>query len=248
MKKYLSVFLAFCTLIACKKDETLRYNNITMGNIHGEQIVSDQGNTFNIAEKLFDVDLASFKSGRVMVMCDVLKETSEKTYDVRLTGISEVLTKKVKTMEDSTPEEDLATDDPLIIREIWASGGYLNMAIEIAYKIGSESYHYINLLCEEDQQTEDGYTFILRHNASGEVPSTDDREYFVSTGYVSFPIAGIIAEDSAKVTLKWNSFKFENGMHDFFESESLVKGFNWSRDEFEHTPAGVQLKSAAVLK
>ena len=182
MRKYICTLLALMALTACKKDETLRYNNMTMGNIHGEQIISDQGNTFNITESLFDVNLDSFPNGRVMVLCDVLKETSEKTYDIRLTGISNVLVKDVKTMADSTPEEDLTADDPLILREIWYSGGYLNMNIEIAIKHGSESVHYINLLRNENDQKEGEYTFILRHNALGEVPSADDREYSSSTG------------------------------------------------------------------
>lgn len=248
MRKYICTLLALMALTACKKDETLRYNNMTMGNIHGEQIISDQGNTFNITESLFDVNLDSFPNGRVMVLCDVLKETSEKTYDIRLTGISNVLVKDVKTMADSTPEEDLTADDPLILREIWYSGGYLNMNIEIAIKHGSESVHYINLLRNENDQKDGEYTFILRHNALGEVPSADDREYSTSMGYVSFPIAGIIDGDSAKIALEWKSFKMENGWYDLTKSESISKEFNWNRSGYEHTPASAQLKSAAVLK
>ncbi len=240
--------MTLLALTACKKDETLRYNNMTMGNIHGEQIISDQGNIFNITESLFNVNLSSFQNGRVMVLCDVLKETSDSTYDIRLTGISDVLTKKVKTMEDSTPEEDLTADDPLILREIWYSGGYLNMSIEIAIKGGSESVHYINLLRNENGQKDGEYTFILRHNALGEVPSADDREYSTSIGYVSFPIAGIINGDSAKINLEWKSFSTDKGWYNFLESQSIRKEFNWTRNGYEHTPASVQMKSAAVLK
>lgn len=248
MRKYFYTLLALCALTACKKDDTLRYGNMTMGNIHGESIISDQGNTFNIAENLFNINLSACKSERVMVLCDVLKETAENTYDIRLTGLTEVLAKNVKTMADSTPEEDLTTDDPLIIREIWYSGGYLNVSIEIAIKAGSGSIHYINLIHEENQEQDGEYTFILRHNASGEVPSADDREYSTSIGYVSFPIAGIIKGEAAKLNLKWKTFKVRNGWYDFYESESVDKGFNWSRSDYEHTPASIQLKSAAVLK
>ena len=248
MRKYLYTLLAICALASCKKDETLRYNNMTMGNIQGESIISDQGNTFNIAETYYDVDLKLFESGRVMVLCDVLKKTSDNTYDIRLSSIVGVLAKEVKTMDESTSEENLEIDDPLIIREIWYSGGYLNMGIEFARKAGSESIHYINLIQKGTEQEEGQYTFILRHNALGEVPSADDREYSSSTGYVSFPIAGIIKEDSAKISLEWNSFKIKNGWYNFFECESVSKGFNWSRNGYEHAPAGNMLKSIPVLK
>ena len=248
MRKYFYILLALCALTACKKDDTLRYGNMTMGNIHGESIISDQGNTFNIVENLFNINLSSYQSERVMVLCDVLRETAANTYDIRLTGITEVLAKNVKTMAESTPEENLSADDPLIIREIWYSGGYLNISIEIAIKRGSESIHYINLIREEDVEKDGEYTFILRHNALGEVPSADDREYTSSIGYVSFPIANIIKGDEAKLNLKWKSFKATNGWYSFYDSENINKGFNWSRSGYEHTPASIQLKSAAVLK
>jgi hypothetical protein len=122
------------------------------------------------------------------------------------------------------------------------------MNIEIAIKHGSESVHYINLLRNENGQKDGEYTFILRHNALGEVPSADDREYSTSMGYVSFPIAGIIDGDSAKIAIEWKSFKMENGWYDLTKSESISKEFNWNRSGYEHTPASAQLKSAAVLK
>ena len=98
MRKIFFSLLIISALAACKKDETLRYNNVTMGNIHGEEIISDQGNTFVITESLFSVDFDEFESGRVMLSCDVLRQTADKTYDIRLTGITSVLTKNVKTL------------------------------------------------------------------------------------------------------------------------------------------------------
>ena len=118
MRKILYSLFIISALAACKKDETLRYNNVTMGNIHGEEIISDQGNTFVITESLFTVNLNDFTSERVMLACDVLRETAAQTYDIRLTGIVSVLTKNIKTMEDSTPDEDLNVDNPVIIRDL----------------------------------------------------------------------------------------------------------------------------------
>ena len=36
---------------SCQKDDTLYYNNLTMGNIVDGRFVSDQGNTFNIVDQ-----------------------------------------------------------------------------------------------------------------------------------------------------------------------------------------------------
>ena len=142
MKKIFILSLIALAALSCKKDETLRYNNITMGNIEGEVIISDQGNTFNIAESLYQVELGNYE--RALISCDVLSETGEKTYDIRLNSIIRVLDKEVKTMDDSTEEEDLNIDDPIMINEVWYSGGYLNIDIEFFFKTGSETPHFIN--------------------------------------------------------------------------------------------------------
>jgi hypothetical protein len=236
MRKIFLSLLIISALAACKKDETLRYNNVTMGNIHGEEIISDQGNTFVITESLFSVDFEEFESGRVMLSCDVLRQTADKTYDIRLTGITSVLTKNVKTLAESTEEEYLNVDKPIIIRDIWYAGGYLNMLIEVAQKKGSKTSHYINLV-HDTTETENGkYTFALRHNALGEVPSQEDREYSTGSGYVSFPIASFIKEDAAQITFRWNSHKFLGNGYSLTQTESRSKVINWERVGFEQNP------------
>lgn len=245
MRKILGTLLLIVALASCKKDDTLRYNNITMGNIDGETIISDQGNIFQIAESAFKVDLNEYK--RVLVMCDVLKETAEKTYDIRLTGIANVLEKNVKTMSDSTPEEDLTVNDPVVLRELWYAGGYLNMTIETARKRGSETAHFINLV-QEDSAEDGTYIFSLRHNAMGETPSETDKDYSSATGYVSFPIAEIIKGDSAKIVLKWKSHKFAGGGYSLTESEDITEDYNWTRGGHEHAPRTLALKSTVGIQ
>ena len=68
MRKILFVLLTSLTLFACKEDDTLMYGNMTMGNIDGETIISDQGNTFDIVDGYSDLDLSKFEYGRVMIM------------------------------------------------------------------------------------------------------------------------------------------------------------------------------------
>ena len=240
MKKILLTILAIAAMAACKKDDTICYNNFTMGNIDGETIISDQGNTFDIAESYYGkIDFSWFEYGRVILNCDVLRKTAEQRYDIRLTSIASVLTKsavKASTITDSASEVNV--EDPLIIREIWYSGGYLNMLIEFAIKHGSQTKHLINLVHEDVQTAEDAasenkYAFTLRHNAFEEVPA-EDQLYETSLGYVSFPIASLITEDKASITIKWNSHKFDNGRYNYYESETVSEQFNWERAGFEH--------------
>lgn len=240
----LSAFIVVIAAISCKKDDTLRYNNLTMGNIVGETIVSDQGNTFDIAETLFEVDLQKFEYGRVLLMCDVLKKTSENRYDIRLTGIESVLTKDVLTQSEIT-EDKLMVEDAINIRDIWYGGGYLNLFIEIAQKEDSEKEHMINLVYD-DQSEGDGYTFILCHNAFGETPSEEDKGYRSAFGYVSFPIAGLIKEDSAAITMRWKSHRrLPGGGYSLLETEDITEVCKWERIGYEHSIPQLKASSRA---
>ena len=246
MRKFLYTLLFISAITACKKDDTLRYNNVTMGNIDGESIISDQGNIFHVAQTPFEIKFEDYK--RVLVVCDVLKETAEKTYDIRLTGIANVLDKKVKTMEDSTEEEPLTVSDPVRIQDIWYSGGYLNIAFDTAYKNGSETTHFINLVREESEK-EGTYVFSFLHNAQGEVPTeTDKGTYTVGGGYASFHIASIIEGDSAKIVLKWKSHKFNGYGFSLTESEDMSKEYSWTRGGHEHAPRELVLKSTVGIQ
>ena len=233
MRKIFYSLLILTAFAACKKDETLRYNNVTMGNINDEAIISDQGNTFVITESLFSVDLSEFTSERVLLSCDVLRQTADRAYDIRLTGIASVLTKDIKTLEQSTPEEDLTVNDPVIIRDIWYSGGYLNIQLDFAQKKGSTTPHYINLVHDTAATEEGAYTLMLRHFAQGEVPSEEDREYHIGSGYVSFPIAKFIKEDAAKIIFKWNSHQFVGSGYSLTKTESRGETTYWEREGFE---------------
>lgn len=240
MKKVLLTILTIAAMAACKKDEAICYNNFTMGNIDGETIISDQGNTFDITESYYgDIDLSWFEYGRVMLNCDVLRKTAENRYDIRLTNIVSVLTKSVvKASTITDPASEVAVKDAVNIREMWYSGGYLNILIEFAVKYGSQTKHLINLVHEDVQTAEDAasenkYAFTLRHNAFGEVPA-EDQLYETSLGYVSFPIASLITEDKASITIEWNSHKFDNGRYNYYESETVSEQFNWERAGFEH--------------
>ena len=251
MRKIL--FAAFASIIAlssCKQDDTLYYNNVTMGNIDGECIISDQGNTFEITEDLVKIDFSKLEYERVILSCDVLKKVADKRYSIRLTNLASVLTKATVDAESIKPEDEINEDNPIIIRDLWYGGGYINMLLEFAVKIDSQTKHLINLVYNGTETGEDelkNYTFTLRHNAFGDIPTEDDVEdYASSLGYVSFPIANLIEGDKAKVTLKWHSHKFENGVYRMLDSEQRDNTFDWERVGYEHPQKSTVTVPAAV--
>ena len=71
IKGIIICIIAAAFISSCKQDETLRYNNLTMGNIVNGTFVSDQGNIFNVVEKTCEGNLEEME--RALVICDVLK-------------------------------------------------------------------------------------------------------------------------------------------------------------------------------
>ena len=173
----------------------------------------------------------------MILSCDVLTQTAENRYNIRLNGIESVLTKPaVKASTITDPE--LVVEDAVIIRDIWFGGGYVNMLIEFAHKDGSDTAHFINLI-HDDTLVGEKYAFILRHNAYGETPK--DGEIFRSSlGYVSFPISQIIEEDEAEISFTWNSHRMTSVGYDLYETEIMTKKGTWKRAAFEHKPSTVK--------
>lgn len=231
--------------VSCQKDDTLQYNNVTMGNIVDGIVVSDQGNVFNIVENEAAGNIDTLK--RVIMTCDILRKTAgtDDSYDIRLTEISPVLAKDpVRASE--TVDEDILKKDPVQIQNIWQSGGYLNMKITVPVEAGSGRKHLINLVLDDSTAADGTYTFELRHNGFGEVWTTESVGYVLAGTYVSFPIGKLIAGDSAKVCIKWTSHKtVGNGWT--LETTDNDLEFNWTRDRFEQAPASATSETATAM-
>ena len=110
---------AAAALTSCKQDETLQYNNLTMGNIVAGTFTSDQGNIFNVVEKNCTGNLESMK--RAIILCDVLKkvEGTDNVYDIRLNQLAEVLAKKHVTKNEADADKDMSVEDPIAIQDMW---------------------------------------------------------------------------------------------------------------------------------
>lgn len=174
--KYIShiaaALLAALTLFtSCKKDDTIRYGNMTLGNFAGDLFISDQGNEFSIVENNSGQEFNDAKRG--IMVCDVLKKVEGTTngYEVRVTDYLEVLTKSPVEAAEAALDADKLVEDPIMIAETWVSGGYINMYVMFEVQVNpkkEDSQHMVNLVFTESDKGTGKYSFTLRHNSFGE--------------------------------------------------------------------------------
>lgn len=233
--------------VSCKKDTTLQYNNMTMGNVDGSTFVSDQGNIFNIVEQEGTCYEDLLKTERAYILCDVLNRTAggqDNEYDIRLNAMVKVLAKDIITLGTETTEE-MVKEDPINVKNVWTSGGYINFYIEFPVKNGSQTAHLVNLV---QQETDEGYAFRFTHNAYGETMEAYPDEVFdIAGGYVSFPINSVIQENEAKIRVEWTWYK-TYGVSISTETETKGVEGTYKKDGFEHMPKGAARKTMAVIR
>ena len=119
--KSMMILAAAAALISCKQDETLMFNNVTMGNVIDGTFISDQGNIFNIVERNTIKNIEGMN--RALTICDILKKVdgSENVFDVRLNAVTEVFTKKPILLEYADASKDESVNDPIQIMNLWIS-------------------------------------------------------------------------------------------------------------------------------
>ena len=71
---FVSAAILCAGAVSCKKDPTLQYNNLTMGNVTEGVFTSDQGNIFNVVDQSCYGRLDTMK--RAIILCDVLNKTT----------------------------------------------------------------------------------------------------------------------------------------------------------------------------
>ncbi len=235
--------MTFCAASCSKPDSTIRYNNATMGNIVEGTFISDQGNKFNVVEQTYPGKLDTMK--RAFIICDVLQNTAgaEKEFDVRVNYIANVLHKEAKAVSEI---EDLEKymNDPLILRSIWLSGGYINLYLQIPVKMTNGEPHELNMVYEY----KDGkYEFQIRHDAKGEVLKTEgsNNDLALAYAYASFPVSSIIKEDTAKITISWNGY-LDNGLYISAQTKLLSLDIDYEKSIFQQVPTAVSAIETAV--
>ena len=246
-RKFICIIAAAAALVSCKQDDTLQYNNVTMGIVVDGTFTSDQGNIFNVVEKNCSGNLESMK--RAIIACDVLKkvEGTDNIYDIRLNNMAEVLTKNAVTKDFADADKDLAVEDPITFDNIWISGGYLNLyAIFETKTLGSVKKHLVNLVLDEKESSAGKYVFTLRHNSFGESLMYESTGIALAGSYVSFPISELIKENSAEITIKCKWYK---NAGDGWSKETQENSYNisYTKGGFEHAPASFKSKTSDNL-
>ncbi len=238
-----AIIMTFSAASCMKEDNTLRYDNMTMGNIVDGVFVSDQGNKFNVIEQTYPGKLDTMK--RAFIICDVLRNTSaeEKEFDVRVNYIANVLTKEAVEVSEI---EDIETymNDALILRSIWISGGYINLYLQVPVKRTNGKPHELNMIHE----VRDGkHHFQIRHDAKGETLKSDgsNSDLTLAYAYASFPVSSIIKEESAMMTISWNSY-MENGQYISAQTKELSLNIEYKKSAFQQVPTTAVASEAAI--
>lgn len=261
----LAAFAVFSLLLtSCKKDDTIRYNNVTMGNFVNGKFISDQGNEFTIVEDLSGANKDDIT--RAIMQCDVLKkvEGTENSYEVRVHILSKVLDKKPVEKVAAAEDPEKLVKDPITIQQLWISGGYINMYVlfEIqTYPEKPEKKHMVNLVFNQEEIGKGTYNLELRHNAFGEtlsaakdeekedgsvqMQSSELIQWGLAGSYVSFPISELVTEQKATLKLYWKEHIFIDNV---MTSDTIDRSvdLSYSKDYFEHTPTVVKSKTVVL--
>lgn len=222
---------------SCSKDDTIRYNNATMGNMVNGQFISDQGNLFNVVDQTCAGKLDTMK--RAFVICDILNNTEgkENEFDIRLNYLATVLTKDAILSSEIT-EGNEPVNDPILLNSYWVSGGYINIYLAVPVVSDSKVKHTINFIYDDTDQTAGTYTFHIRHDGTGEVfNDSNESKITFAYAYASVPVASIIKEDNARVIIKWLNYKVAGNAVILSESEEYKRETLYSLDAYQQVPA-----------
>ncbi len=185
MTRYIRIFTsaiivaAIALFTSCKKDNTLYYGNVTMGNFAGDKFISDQGNEFTIVENLTGEEFKGIK--RAIMRCDILQKTAgtENGYDVRVSYVGEVKTKEPLTFEVAAEDPEKVVEDPILVDQAWISGGYLNLYVMFEMQVSpalENSKHMVNLVYDPASIGTGKIALTLRHNSFGETLGGSQKE------------------------------------------------------------------------
>lgn len=191
---------------SCLKNDTILYREITMAQVTGPtQFVTDIGLTYNVVENPFAIEFASLS--RVIIHCNVLKQTGDREFNVQLLQLADPLNKDAVLTSTLTKPNDGLGNDPIGLSSVWISGGYLNMCVGVLV-IDEEKTHTVNLEFD-DTAPADTLRFTLRHDdglADGEEVVFDEK--LIGYKYATFPIKKLLPEGvttlPVKLTWTWD--------------------------------------------
>ncbi len=218
MKKILYLAILVLAAASCIKGESFLCQDFTVGYIRDGVLYTDGGLIYHIVKTQVDVEAGP--DDRVLVLCDVLKQTgaSEKEYDIKLLDYTLPLN-KAPLNQSAITAEDKVGSDPVSIdgQYTWFSGGYFNVRIVYFYKIGSKTAHGMQLVYDDVNSTSDSLFFTLKHNAFGETLGSEgieSEELDIAGAYATFPIDPLVPAGKKEIGIRidWDWYK-NNGFH-----------------------------------
>ena len=199
--------MAAMAFVSCLKDESRRYSlqecyGIVEGVGQNLNIVADEGDTLYVRENR-DPGFELKDGLRVRANFTVLERKREYVCDVEVHAFGELLTKDpVRLSGLDAAQQDSIGIDPIDIWGAWFGGGrYLNVVFRMRYT-SPVSKHFVNLVVDEENSTDEQAVVTLRHNAFGD--GTLSQGY----GRISFDISSLLPEgkDEITIVLKWNDY------------------------------------------
>ena len=209
-----SIIAAMLLAISCTWDDPVIYRDVTMAEPTADgRLKTDSGVIYNIVKKSCEASLEG--KTRVLILCDVLKKTADKQYDIELLQLIEPLKKDPVPSSTLTKPDDGLGNDPVAITQAWISGGYMNLCVAVKI-LSKEQDHVINLEFD-DTAPSDTLRFTLRHD-DGVDDSTDaiSSDTEIGTAYATFPIRQLLPEgkETIPVKLSWtwdNDYTLKDG-------------------------------------
>lgn len=213
IRKILAAALVALGLVAatsCDKDDTLRYNNLSLGFVEFGRFISDNGNKFNVVENVTKDDLLKFEGRRVVTVCDILNKTEGKDseYDVRLKFIDEPYMRDAVKDYEAAEYADLLVEDPIYIESVWVSGGYLNIMFSHEYELNSSVQHLFSIVVNTETIEDRTIQVSLRHNAYGETYEKLGPKCAYKTNVIAtYPLNTMVESPEEytdmKISFKW---------------------------------------------
>jgi len=215
----ISILLLAISFASCTKDDTIMYSTIAIGDVISGVFVSDEGCILNVVDQTCDGRLDTMK--RALILCDVLEKTTGKdnSFNIRLKDIHNVLTKDA-LCSDKISDDSAIGNDPIGLSRGWVSNGYLNILAQFTYYKDSQTKHFLNLVLDKENSTEENLVFHLRHNGFGETfdktPDEQLSRVTVGNAYVSFRISDLIptGKDQIDFTVNWTWHSSLDGVLD----------------------------------
>ena len=232
MNKFLKFFLFVSVTVSvvfafssCNNDDDGYWRYYTSrGTIQGTadafDIMTDGGVMLNVVRN--NVSGFEIEDGQRVLVSYVIEAQSQDRYDVEVIAMTKLLTKEPVYLSKLTPEEkeDIG-NDPIGVYDAWFGGKkYLNIDFEIRVS-NPNIAHFINLVVDEENSTDDEVIVTLTQNAFGDYPS------YPALGRVSFDMTGLVPEGKkeVKITLKWTDYsgitKSDSGVFKLDEGSTI---------------------------